>query len=151
MIRSLVLSLALLGALLCACGTHGPATPADGPDDELRKFQGTWIITAYTKDGKPDDAMKGAAVTIEGNKFTVKIKDQATYGYIKIDGTKSPKSISATYTDGPNKGKTFPGIYKFDGDTLIDCYSEPGKEPPTEFKSEAGSGWRLIVHKREQK
>lgn len=48
--------------------------------------------------------MKGAAVTIEGRKFTVKTKDQTTHGYFKIDGTKSPKS-----------------------------------------------GWRLIVHKREQK
>lgn len=38
------------------------------------------------------------------------------------------------------KDKTFPGIYKFDGDTLTACFSEPGKEPPTEFKSEAGGG-----------
>ena len=151
MIRMRVSSVALVEALLCAGGTRGPAARADGPGDELRKFQGTWIVTAYTKDGKQDDAMKGAAVTIEGVKFTVKIKDQITHGYFKIDGTKSPKSISATYTDGPNKDKTFPGIYKFDGDTLTDCYSEPGKEPPMEFKSEAASGWRLIVHKREQK
>lgn len=51
MIGRLIFSLALIGALLCACGTHGPAALADGPDDELKKFQGTWIVTAYTKDG----------------------------------------------------------------------------------------------------
>lgn len=115
MIGRRVSSVALVGALLCAGGKRGPAARADGPDDKLRKFQGTWIVTAYTKDGNQDDGIKGAAVTIEGNKFTVRTKDQTTHGYFKIDGTKSPKSISATYTDGPNKDKTFPGIYKFDG------------------------------------
>ena len=42
------------------------------------------------------------------------------------------------------------GIYELEGDTFKVCFAAPGKaDRPTEFKSAAGSGHRLLVLKRE--
>jgi uncharacterized protein (TIGR03067 family) len=60
-----------------------------------------------------------------------------------------PKAIDLTLAAGPDKGKTFLGIYKLEGDTYTICRPvDPGKERPTAFATRPGSGLMLVVWKR---
>ena len=58
------------------------------------------------------------------------------------------KTIDAVRNTGPDKGKTEPGIYKIEGDTLTYCVTDIGKERPTAFATKEGTKNSLFVLKR---
>jgi uncharacterized protein (TIGR03067 family) len=116
---------------------------------ELEKFQGKWATVSITVDAQDEDEIKDRFIAIKGEKATFLDKDtERGKGSMKIDPGKSPAHIDFTYEDGPAKGKTLKGIYKFEGDTLTFCYGGFGEDRPSEFASKAGSGSILIVQKR---
>jgi uncharacterized protein (TIGR03067 family) len=146
----------LCGVLLAAGGLLALA-PDDKKDaaakEELKKFAGTWTVVSAETDGKkaPEDAVKGIKVVVEGDKVTIYDRDRvAGVSTLTVDPTKKPKTLDATATMGPNKGKTALAIYEFDGDTLKICLSDD-KERPTEFATKEGSKAVLYVYKREKK
>jgi uncharacterized protein (TIGR03067 family) len=123
----------------------------DTAKDELAKFTGTWAGVSVIQDGKelPKAEAEAVRLTVEGEKYTFKTGDQEAEGTHKLDPTKKPKQIDAVRTKGPHKGEKMLGIYELTGGTFKVCFGAPGKEDrPTEFKSAAGSGHRLIVLKR---
>jgi uncharacterized protein (TIGR03067 family) len=89
-------------------------------------------------------------MVVKGEKMTFLYKDKERgRASLKIDPSTSPAQIDTTGEDGPGKGRTVKGIYKFDGDTLTVCVGGWGsKDRPTEFASKPGSGRLLFVHKR---
>ena len=116
---------------------------------ELENFQGKWATASVTVDGEAEDEIKDRFLAIKGDKATFLDKDKERgTGSMKLDPGKSPAHLDFTYEDGPAKGTTLKGIYKFEGDTLTLCYGGFGKDRPTEFASKAGSGTILIVQKR---
>jgi uncharacterized protein (TIGR03067 family) len=126
------------------------AAQKEGADNkELENFQGKWATASVTVDGNVEDEIKDRFIAFKGEKSTFldKEKERGT-GSMKVDPSKSPAHIDFTYEDGPAKGTTLKGIYKFDGDTLTFCYGGFGKDRPTEFASKAGSGTILIVQQR---
>src|SRR5262245_6617567 len=128
--------------LVCAVGLLLAADKDDAKND-LDKFQGTWAFTSHEADGNaaPDDVVKSLTITFAGDKFTVKQGDRVDQaGTNKLDGSKKPKQVDATVTEGEHKGSTMLGIYELSGDTMKFCFDPQGKERPTEFKSKAGSG-----------
>jgi len=148
-----------LVTLLCTLGlsaSGGPGARADDKADvekELKKFQGTWTFESVEAGGKklPADQFKGITVTFEGDKYVVKKGDAVVEAATqKLDPSKSPKTLDAKVTDGPNKGAVILGIYEISGDTLKVCFDPEGKKRPTEFKGESGSQ-TLVVHKRVKK
>ena len=122
----------------------------EGADkNELDKFQGKWATASITVDGKVEDEIKDRFLAIKGEKATFLYQDKERgTGTMVLDPGKSPAHLDFTYEDGPAKGKTLKGIYKFNGDTLTLCYGGFGNDRPTEFASKAGSGTILIVQKR---
>ncbi len=129
--------------------TAGWLLAADTPQDaaakkELESFQGDWIVASAERDGKPDETRKDAQVTIAGNQFTRTTKSLTVKGTLKLDPSKTPKTIDVTYADGPDKGITLQGIYKLEKDTWTMCFSAR----PTEFTSKPGPGQLLVVLKR---
>ena len=50
------------------------------------------------------------------------------------------KEINETLTAGPNRGKVFKGIYEIDETHHKVCFGAAGRERPTEFSSNPGSG-----------
>jgi uncharacterized protein (TIGR03067 family) len=121
--------------------------------DELAKFDGTWVGVSATQDGKevPKAEAESMRLTVSGEKYTFKVGDTEAEGTHKLDPTRSPKQIEAVRTKGPHAGEKMLGIYELTGDTYRVCFAAPGKtERPTEFKSAAGSGHRLIVMKRQK-
>ena len=120
--------------------------------DDLESLQGTWIFVGLEVDGAkvPDAMLAGSRIIIKGDRFK-SISGGVTYeGTIKIDAAKSPKTLDLIFTDGPEKGKTAPGIYEVMSDNLKICLSLGPGNRPIEFVSKHGSGHALEMLKREK-
>lgn len=128
------------------------AIAADAPNDK-KGFQGTWILIAGEAEGKPltKKELKDGTLEIKGDNYTVTLADKKTVkGTQKLDPTKQPKTIDITDASGPNKGKTFLGIYELKGDKFRVVFAAAGKPRPTKFATAADSGQWMHVWKREK-
>ena len=105
-------------------------------------------------DGKKftEEEVKKTKLFIKGETFRIPESSVATSedGTINIDLSKKPKEMNATTGSGPDKGKTWQGIYELAADKYKACFAPPGKDRPTEFSSKAGSGHLLQLWKREK-
>jgi len=113
--------------------------PATGDaKKELEKFQGTWTVVSMENGGQkvPEEQSSQIRLTYKDNTYSVMLGGETRTGTFQIDPSKKPKAIDRTPTSGPNKGKTFKGIYEFDGETLRCCWSVES-DRPTEFVSKA--------------
>jgi uncharacterized protein (TIGR03067 family) len=132
----------------------GLMVAADAKDDpvkkELEKFNGVWKAVSIEHDGKevPKEDLEKVSLTVKGDEYTFHRGDDVIKGTHKLDPTKTPKTIDAVRTEGPDKDKPLLGIYELSDDMYKVCFAAPGKERPTEFSSKEGSGHRLIVMKR---
>ena len=137
----------------------GAGLPEPGGDDssqvvqeELARFQGTWQLVSAEADGvkAPKDRTDKIRVVIKGSRHTVMFGDQEVVHSVPfaIDPTTTPKSVTDTLVDGPDKGKQIKGIYKLEGDTMTSCVAKVGEERPTEFASKPGTGHTLRVFRR---
>ena len=111
------------------------------------------MIESLTRDGKDDSATyKGGTRENTGMRYKMippgGSSAQTAEGTFTIDPKKTPATIDLVPGKGRYEGKTLPGIYKLEGDTLTIAFAEPGKDRPTAFESKAGSGVVLVVHKR---
>ena len=139
----------------------GRSQAADGGAKEeavakdLQAFKGTWRLSSREVDGKKDseEEIKDVIATIEGSgKFSVRRGDKVINEVtVKLDPTKKPKTIDATYTGGEKKGQAVLGIYEIEGNAFRLCVARPGHERPAEFSAKAGSGCILVAYQREKK
>lgn len=121
---------------------------------ELEKFRGTWKGVSVVQDGKemPKAEAEAARLVATGEGYALTIGGQEVEGTHKLDPSKTPKQIAAVRTKGPDKGEKMLGMYELTGDTFKVCFAAAGKTGrPTEFKSAAGSGQRLLVFRRDRK
>src|SRR5437588_11582015 len=126
------------------------AWSGDAKDDTL---EGTWLPSAAELGGQkfPDEVRKTIKLVVKGDKYTVTVGKDVDQGAVKLDPSAKPKALDITGTDGPNKGKTIPAIYEWDGDTLRVCYDLSGKSRPKEVKNEAGTELLHSTHKRRRR
>jgi uncharacterized protein (TIGR03067 family) len=120
----LVLVLAASGAL--TADEKGPAG-----------LDGTYQAVAMTREGKdePADRVAEVRLTITGSELTFSVKKKSFPAKITVNPKAKPAAIDIAPTDGPEKGKTFLGIYKVEDDELLLAFTEKG-DRPTEFKGE---------------
>jgi uncharacterized protein (TIGR03067 family) len=129
--------------------------PGGQPDlsvkPELKPLQGSWQIELQEEDGEkvPADQLKGRSVLFGMNAF-VELHNgkMIQLGALKLDASKTPKTVNAMVMEGKQKGDILQGIYALDGDVLKICFDMQGNQRPKEFKTTAGSGFRLMVCKR---
>ena len=130
------------------------AADAEDAKKDLDNLQGTWVLVAGKRDGKKftEEEVKKTKLFIKGETFRIPESSVATSedGTINLDPSKRPKEMNATTGSGPDKGKTWQGIYELAADKYKVCFAPPGKDRPTEFSSKAGSGHLLQVWKREK-
>lgn len=123
--------------------------------DDAKKMEGEWAIAGWEQGGGalPAEAIEGARWTVKGDKYTFEMSGNKEDGTIKLDPAKKPATIDLAITSGNDKDKGQPGIYKFDGDTILFCFNRPGaKDRPTEFKStEDGDTFIVVTLKRFKK
>jgi uncharacterized protein (TIGR03067 family) len=131
-----------------------PAGAADGPDD-LKALQGTWDIVFLERSGSEVKPQKDTTMTVTGDKFVIKVGERViAAGTLKLDPDKSPKVAELSYTEGlaTEKGKTFKGIYRLEGDRWTFCRGRsPDQGPPAEFKTKPDRGGFLAVYQKRAK
>ena len=128
-----------LGFLLAAFNVG-----AAEPQDELKKLQGTWVLTSMKCTGLDDDPerLKGLCMfLIEGESLVIKsvsdgVVSQNQAATLKLDPSAKIKTMDWTIleaTIGPLTSKTNPAvqsIYELKNDVLKVCWtSAPGKRP----------------------
>lgn len=114
-------------------------------EGDKKELLGTWTITRYEYDGKPDKAMNGFSWT-----FTEDIiKNSGTKGVgwtYKIDPSATPAHIDIAFD--PKKPKDmFHGIYELKGDTLRICV--PINSVESRPKS-IGKKWSVYTFQRKK-
>lgn len=117
----------------------------------LKELEGTYTVTALEKGGiaGPKELVETLKITFKGEDMTIKIADDEKKAKVKADASKTPNTIDITPSDGPEKGKTFPGIYKLEKGELTLVFTEKG-DRPKEFKSE-GEVMLIKLKKAEKK
>jgi uncharacterized protein (TIGR03067 family) len=120
-------------------------------DKALKELEGTYTVTALQKGGKdaPKDLTDMLKVSIKGDDFVLMVGSEEKKAKIKVDSSKTPHTIDITPSDGPDKGKTFPGIYKADKGEVTIVFTEKGTERPKDLKSEGDT--MLVKMKKEEK
>jgi len=120
-------------AFALALGTSMAAEPP------LEDLAGNYKVVALTRDGKeqPADTVNSTTVKIVKDELTITLKDKSHPAKIKVDPKAKPAAIDIAPTDGPEKGRTFLGIYKVENDELHIAFAESG-DRPIAFKSDDG-------------
>jgi uncharacterized protein (TIGR03067 family) len=103
----------------------GGQAAQDDVKKELDKLQGNWAITMFNGQALPAEAE--AFLTFKGDKYEQWNAGSVTErGSIKIDPKTKPASIDLVITEGNDSGKTQPGLYEVNGDTLTVGLAMPG-------------------------
>jgi uncharacterized protein (TIGR03067 family) len=118
---------------------------------ELSKFQGTWGIVSQEMNGKPvpESDLKGRTLFFGAEVCILRRGNEILQvSVLKIDPTKTPKTVNAMVTKGLYQGETMLGIFEFEGENLKVCYDVEGVNRPTEFKTSSGENRFLAIYKR---
>ena len=124
---------------------------AASPQDDLAKFQGTWVAVAFEKEGvtTPEEHLGAVRLVIDGDRYRYSEPGGGFEGRFRLDPTKRPKEIDSIPTTGEHRGKVAPGIYEIDGETHRVCFALPGSEDrPKALADSPGEGCRLYVMKK---
>ena len=121
-------TLALASAVLVLALTGARAADEKG----LKSLEGTYKIATAEKGGKaaPKELTDNGTVTIKGDELIIAFgADDKKVAKIKVGGDAKLATIDLSPTDGPEKGKTFPGIYKLEKGELTLLFTEKGDRP----------------------
>jgi len=143
---SFAVGLLLLTTALAGCGQK-----ADSAAKDEGALQGTWQLTAGQAEGRAltTNQLAGGRLVINGERYTLTLADgETTTGVQTLDPTKSPKAIDVTATSGPDRGKTWLGIYDLKGDEFRIALAPNGRARPTSFATAPDSGHWMHVWKR---
>jgi uncharacterized protein (TIGR03067 family) len=142
----------LAGPLVAVCAlTVGPA------DRDQKALQGDWVLEALQINGdvvainslKFGKTPLTPRLTVKGERYTLYLADKPVPMLYRLDLGHSPKWITLTYLEGPEKGKAFRGIYKLEGDRFTICRPMDAAHPrPDAFATTPDSGLMLGVWKR---
>jgi uncharacterized protein (TIGR03067 family) len=110
---------------------------------DRERLQGTWSFVS----GKRE-----AQLMISGDHFTMRFRNGDIYvGTFTVDPTNRPRAMDLVIQEGPEqyRGKTALAIYEMDGEHLIWCPAEPGRESRLRsFPPEDDLGHLCIIFKR---
>jgi uncharacterized protein (TIGR03067 family) len=99
----------------------------------------------------PPEGFKGWHAVYEGDALTLRSEVEVRrHGIVTLDPSRQPRSINTWDRDGPYEDETLKGIYAFEGPTLKLCFARPGQPRPTEFTTKQGTGFLVVVYRREK-
>jgi uncharacterized protein (TIGR03067 family) len=147
--------LAVGATLLLAAAPRGEQ--ARQPRTDADRLQGTWQLFSVEINQKAIalESLKEGNVpmvgklVIKGESYSFRMGKTRLELTYHLRPAERPKAIDLTVIDGPQKGKTYYGIYRLRGNTYTICRNiEPGKSRPTAFATTPDSGLMLVVWKR---
>jgi uncharacterized protein (TIGR03067 family) len=123
------------------------AANAEAPSDEMKKFEGTWLVDSATRDGKPAEDWKDGRLVFAGDRVAFKGSKGKEQQFIyKVEPSKKPKTIDFSLAKKDTSEAPHLAIYELAGDTLKLCVG-PVDQRPTEFNDKKGL---LAVLKRKK-
>lgn len=124
--------------------------PVSGPREDAKAMQGEWKPVKAVLAGRPlsDSLLNVITLTLNNGTYQVLVGNQPDKGTYTLDSVGTPRGMTITGTEGPNRGRTFPAIYEIRKDTLRICYDLAGAKRPAEFKSEPGTLLYLVTYNR---
>ena len=117
---------------------------------DLEFLQGAWDLRSSEADGKALEAsaLKGSQILVKGNAITLVFQGATSRGTFQLDSVPTPRTLDVTFTEGPEKGNKYLGIYELQEDTWRFCRAPSGKGRPAAFAGKAGSGHVLETRGR---
>lgn len=115
----------------------------------MSALDGIWEMVRAEFDGEtaPDDVVGATTVELAAGRYAVRfgnaIADEGTFELIETDAV---RTLVLRGTQGPNAGRTIPGIYQRVGDRLRVCYGFGGAAP-TAFSTAAGQQRYLATYR----
>jgi len=132
------------------------ASNAFAKDSEIDKLQGNWKVIELVEDGRviPEEVISewlpsgGRFHIVDGAiQFTSHVDGKKHVKLISIDETQSPKGIEIQTRE---KKRESWGIYRFEGEQLVVCLSDPeDTERPSSFSAKKGSSRMLLTLERD--
>ena len=120
----------------------------DQAEEELRRIQGVWAVTAGEQRGRPLDAIKGGVLSIAERSFALKTAAGNEFkGDLRVNPGASPRQLDFVHANG---GPVWEAIYSVNDDVLRLNYVEGGgsDKRPTIFATTADSAGTVIVMRR---
>jgi uncharacterized protein (TIGR03067 family) len=129
-------------------------TPVLALGQDAKVLEGTW--RGWVVEGKgetPDRGPVHLELVVRGDRITARRLDGKDgpglgEGTFKLAVAGKLRTIDATRSSAPGKGRTHQGIYTLEGDTLRWCVSNPNGERPGDFVTKRGQF--LLILKRQK-
>jgi len=142
-------------AALMACGLAAAAWAGDDPvARDTEALQGEWRAVKGTAEGQktPTAEAEMFRIAVKGDRLTLSAGGEARKARFVLDPAKSPKAIDLTWLDGPEKGRTVPGVYALEKGRWRLCVpnAKAGEavQRPKEFTAAAGERRMLFTLER---
>jgi|SRR5215467_4325370 len=113
-------------------------------------IKGKWKIMEAELGGQrlPNAGFEKMVLELDDNSYQLIEEKVIDSGIIEPIPNTSEKALTVTGVFGPNKGKSFQCIYRFDGEDMIMCYNLGGDGVPEKFETKANSLLYLVRYRR---
>ncbi len=115
------------------------------------KLNGAWSVKKAELGGKNFTVPPTFELQISNTRYLAGTQPPSDRGRIILFGDElagEAARMDVVGEDGPNKGKRFPAIYRFNGRELEVCYDLSEKDRPTEFVSRDGTMLLRVTYTR---
>jgi uncharacterized protein (TIGR03067 family) len=126
--------------ILAGCSSHREFHEREQVTDA--NLNGTWLVRKAELGGKDFIMPAAFELQIADNKYRAGVQPAADRGKLLFFGDElagQAARMDVVGEDGPNKGKRYPAIYRFNGRELEICYDLTGNDRPSEFVSREGT------------